>query len=282
MPLTGAARTPNRVGAAAGAFSAGLGLLVLLGSYTGSTALVQVRAAFVPMPPNTALSFFLCGMGLLASRRRPSWQTTVAGALVSALGFLTLLQFPFDVSVGVDRLLMHGAIGVEVSHPGRMAPNTAVCFVVIGTALVLLGTRPQWRHRSLFIGLLGSVPAALGSATLIGYAGDLRHALSWGHAMRMAIHAAVGFAVLGCGIIACVWRDDRQPEPGIPHWLPFVVGSGIAIATLWLWRALLAEEHAHAVRVPHLSTLVLGAGFILAALTVFLLRRARRDVMRGC
>ena len=50
----------------AGGASAALGLVVLVGWHTKYVTLLQIHPTFIAMVYNTALSLFLCGVGLLA------------------------------------------------------------------------------------------------------------------------------------------------------------------------------------------------------------------------
>ena len=82
MEIGAAGHTPvvsrwsNLVAMAAGALSAALGLMVMIGWHTHNRTLLQIHPAFIAMVYNTALCFFLSGVGLVAvacgmRRRRP-------------------------------------------------------------------------------------------------------------------------------------------------------------------------------------------------------------------
>jgi hypothetical protein len=59
----------------------------------------------------------------------------VVRMICSFLGLLTLLEYVFGVALGIDQLLLNPYITVAPSHPGCMAPNTAVGLLLAGTAL---------------------------------------------------------------------------------------------------------------------------------------------------
>ena len=77
------------------------------------------------------------------------------------LGALTLMEYIGHANLGIDELFMKHDITVKTSHPGRMAPNTAICFTLIGLAAVL--NRRKWSPfcRSLVRVILGSLVFAL-------------------------------------------------------------------------------------------------------------------------
>ncbi len=122
----------------AGIFSVALGLTVLVGWYTGNKTLIQVIPVFVPMQYNTALGFVLCGFGILLELFKNRYSTIIIGILVIVLGGLTLLEYIFVLNFGIDELFIKHTITVKTSHPGRMAPNTATCFTLIGLYLFFL------------------------------------------------------------------------------------------------------------------------------------------------
>jgi anti-sigma regulatory factor (Ser/Thr protein kinase) len=287
---------------AAGGFSATLGLVVLFGWHTHTLSLLRIVPAFVAMAYNTALGFLLCGLGLMAVTRGDSRAARLAartgGALAVVIGLLTLSEYLLGVSLGIDELLMKAYVRSGVTAPGRMAFCTALCFSLAGSALVLGGSR-RFPCRPLLTAVFGSVVIGLGVIALSGYFTGIVPYYTWGQFTRMAVHTASGFLVLGCGVVALAWRDDRIGRADAPRWLPLLVGVGAAAVTLCLWQALVVEERAQldlirrlAAQNTHLhvyslsraqSLLPLGAlagGLLLAALlawTVGLAQTARRQ-----
>lgn len=197
--------------AASGA-SALLGLVVLVGWYARSPALVQVVPSLVPMQYNTALGFLLCGIGLLSIAWQRSRLAALFGATVGALGLLTLVEYILGLDLGIDQLLMEHYITVETSHPGRMAPNTALCFSMTSVALLVMGGRTRFRRRPQLLGGLGVLVLILGTVALMGYLSGASTAYGWGQLTRMAVHTASGFIVLGMGILMQAWREGIEPE----------------------------------------------------------------------
>ncbi len=153
----------------AGGISALLGVAVLVGWHVHSFALVQVLPAFVPMQYNTALGFLLSGVGFGLAAYRKSLAAAIIGGVTAALGALTLIEYLAGVNLGIDELLMEHYVTVETSHPGRMAPNTAVCFVLAGLSLIVMHVRIPIPRRMLILGLIGSTIAGLGAVALAGY-----------------------------------------------------------------------------------------------------------------
>ena len=118
-----------------GVTSLTLGVLVLFGWYTHALTLIQVHSSFVPMHYNTALGFFFCGAGLIASNFHKSIATKFSGIFLFSLGGLTLTQYIFGLNFGIDQALMEYYVDLGSFNPGRMAPNTALCFLLVGVSL---------------------------------------------------------------------------------------------------------------------------------------------------
>lgn len=114
-----------------------LGGLVIVGWYLKNPTLLQIHPSFVPMLYNAALGFLLCGGGLLAWEFGRFRVVAITGGIVSAIGLLTLAEYITGVDLGIDELLMKHDITVGSSHPGRMGPNTALCFLLSGTGLLV-------------------------------------------------------------------------------------------------------------------------------------------------
>lgn len=265
--------------AVSGASVAALGGLVVAGWLTLAVALIQVLPGFPPMQYNTALGFMISGAALLSAAldlRRP---TALLGGLAAALGLATLCQYLGGTDLGIDDLLVETYILTGVSHPGRMAPNSALALAVVGAALLCLSCQPSTRLRHLVPALLGSIVIALGTAALVGYAAGVPGAYGWGHFNRMAIHTALGFILLGGGVVGLAWHAARAASSEAPHWLPVLAAVAVVTVTLCMWYALGGAPQAdlsppqHAVPVQSaLPNVTLAAGLLSAVLLAWSVR----------
>jgi PAS domain S-box-containing protein len=226
------------VAAASGASVAALGGLVVAGWLTVAVALIQVLPGLPPMQYNTALGFMICGAALLAATldlRRP---TGLLGGLAASIGLATLFENLFQSNLGIDDLLVETYVLTGVSDPGRMAPNSALALSLVGLALLVLAWRPGARARHLWPALLGSIVVALGTAALVGYAADIPHVYGWGNFNRMSLHTALGFTLLGGGIVGLSWNNAQSESGEIPDWLPTLSAVAVITVTLCMWYAL--------------------------------------------
>ncbi|HSP77132.1 MAG TPA: hypothetical protein VLQ93_01290, partial [Myxococcaceae bacterium] len=150
------------------------------------------------MEPTSALALLLLGLALWlrapaeASRHRHLLGSLCA-TLATLLGLSALAWYVLGVDMGVERLLL----------AGRIAPNSATCFLLLGLALLLLGrrTRPGLPWSNLLI-----LPALL--IALVAFNGHLHGALTladppqFRHAIGMSLPAVLGVLLLGTGTLS--------------------------------------------------------------------------------
>ena len=190
------------------AFALALGVMVLLGWMFGIPLIVQIRAEWAPMVVNTAIGFVLSGAGLLAAslRVRGRWSTRIAmglGVLVALLAMEELWVMIFDIRPGLSLPELHRPLQPEFPRPGRMAPNTAVGFLLFGAGLSAL---MHWQREFIakWVQRAALLVVAIGVLGVIGYTLQLEYLYSWADVVRMAVHTGLGMAVLGIGLWSLV------------------------------------------------------------------------------
>jgi PAS domain S-box-containing protein len=250
-----------------------LGGIVLVGWYSHSITLIQILPTFVPMQYNTAIAFVFCGLSILFSVFERQRLAMIFGGIAAMIGFLTLMEYILGIYLGIDQLFMKHYITVKTSHPGRMAPNTALCFTLSGFSLLMMSKVIDIRRQSLTIGILGSMIVALGIVAFMGYLSGVKTAYGWGNLTRMAVHTAFGFVVLGISIFMYAWRQGIIIESRlIPRWLVYPVGIGIVTITITLWQALYTQLQGEQIALP---MVVLGTGILTAVLFVLIIKQTQ-------
>ena len=185
------------------------------------------------MQYNTALGFLLSGLGLWGLITNKPKMAQTCGGVVSILGILTLIQYSTDINLHIDEFFMEHNILVGTSHPGRMAPNTALCFTLSGLVLVLACAKiPQEVPN-----LISILVVSLGFIALTGYIIDLEYAYGWGSLTRMALHTTAGFLILGSGLVIYTWQKSLSQNR-----LPVATGLIVLALTLTLWQTLATRE----------------------------------------
>jgi PAS domain S-box-containing protein len=179
------------------------GAAVLAGWALDNPHLKSLQPGLVTMKPNDAVGLILLGAALWllrheaagASRRRAARTCAAAATLI---GLATLSEYAVDWDLGIDQLLFRESGNmIWTSHPGRMAPTSAVNLVLLGTALAMLD-RPlrHWRVEVLtLLAVFISVFAYLGHV----YALELLHGT--GYYTHMAVHTAAAYCLLCAGVL---------------------------------------------------------------------------------
>ena len=249
-----------------------VGAAVLVGWALDSAALKSVLPGWVSMKPNTAVAFLLTGIAVLLPRpprpplHRPpspaSLRLSRACALLAGLiGLLSLAEYAFAWNPGFDQWLFTeppGAVGT--SHPGRMAPDTAICFV-------LLAVGGEFSRRtgksSLALGVtvtLGALVATIGLVEILSYFTPGLRTYGWGGLTMMALPTALLFTALGVTLLG---RAQHHPSAGPGSsaqpfepaddstWLKFLLvfaglAAGIVASGTFYYRNLERNFHADA------------------------------------
>lgn len=226
----------------AGVASTVLGVFVLVGWYTHTLTLVQVHPAFAPMPFNNAVGFLVCGVGLLATVYHHKKPGVACGAVLAALGLLTLAEYVFEVELGINQLFVEYEITDNFAHPRRMAPNTVLCFALSATALLVANWPRQIAWREVIVALLGSITFSLGAIALFGHVSNVEGAFGWAHFTRMAAHTAIAFGIVGAGMLAHAVGISQSNSRLAPRWLPVPCGIAVLTISLALWQALVSHQ----------------------------------------
>ena len=113
-----------------------IGGIAILGWRIDHQALAQAIPPYAGMTFNTALNFILMGTALLISSR----QKSIAG-LVTVFAGLVLLQDLTGGNFSIDRMFYaYNDFITSSPYPGRMAPTTASCFILISLTLIIIRT----------------------------------------------------------------------------------------------------------------------------------------------
>jgi PAS domain S-box-containing protein len=199
---------------AAGIFSALVGFAVLAGWLFNIQTLKSIYPGLASMKSMTALDFVLCGFALWAfqvpgdTRRAGSQRplAIAASAITVVIGLLTLLEYWLHLDLGVDQFpLRDTAVGQPFL--GRMSPLSALAFILVGTALLLLEiNKPVTRRLSR---VASSLSAAVALMALFGYAYSITVLYKPAFFTGMAVHTAAVFVLLSAGLLCA------QPDEGL-------------------------------------------------------------------
>lgn len=215
MPINGKAAWFHDVPATLGGTMVVVAVLTMLGWWLHVGFLVQPIPPYKAMVFSTGLLTALSGAGLLltiVAMPAPSRWSTMFGYATASCAAVILLENIIDVDLGFDLPVLHGWIDDGNPRPGRMAPNAALAFLLIGVTLVKMRDIRSKMAAILFkFGIL--LIMILGMTGIVGYSLKLSLLYRWFHGDRMALPTAVMITVAGMGLwLACqrqAWRKRR-------------------------------------------------------------------------
>ncbi|HUS05784.1 MAG TPA: ATP-binding protein [Bryobacteraceae bacterium] len=171
--------------------------LVLIGWQFDISSLKNVLPHFTTMKANTAICFLAQGSALWFSqsrtRRRSRLIISGLAAFSSAVALLTLSEYAFGWNLGIDEMLFRD---FRSSPPGRMAPGSAVGFVMFSVAFLMLDVSPRVSD-SLSLCMAFGVLIAF-----VGYLYGMQSLYTAGAYVSLALQTVVGFLLLSLGLLS--------------------------------------------------------------------------------
>ena len=178
--------------------AASLAILSLAGWIFRIPALASVVPGLVSMKPNTAIAFLLLA-GALYSAEQKRWPRCQRWLALTAavIGSLTLLEYLAGRDFGLDEALFRDP-GRSL-HPGRMAPITAVNFILLASALLV----PLFRLSDYVREFLALLVALSSTFAIVGYiyGVPVLYGALTSSSTAMALHTGVSFLALAIGFL---------------------------------------------------------------------------------
>jgi PAS domain S-box-containing protein len=230
---------------------------------------------------NAALAFTVIGAALLLATRGFQRLPALMMAPVFVYGVLALSQHLFGIDAGIDTLLHTPFVDIGTSLPGRIAPNTALCFMLMSLAV---GLRAAQGKSSVLQVALGFATFIIAAAALIGYAIALDFAHDWIRFTRMSFQSASCFVALSIAIVFVGTEQTgyhRLTLAAVLGLLTYLILLAMSYYELARYEAAFGISFSTNSNDPRstLSSLVLISGTLYGALIVHLYvssRRARR------
>lgn len=196
---------------------------------------------------NAALALFLAGAALFSAARPPLRRLSLACALLCLLvSGATGLQYLTGADFGLDRLFGQDFSRVRAAYPGRMAPNTTLCFVLLSAGLLAWHLVKDAGDRLNAAAMAAVAVILISAAALAGHAMDIEAGYSWWGLGDMAPRAALGLFALGAGLFCLVMTAGARTR-GAPlrAWMPWLVASGGIVVSLLVVQGLSAGDRAN-------------------------------------
>ncbi|HIJ91042.1 MAG: PAS domain-containing protein [Desulfobulbaceae bacterium] len=204
--------------------------LVLVGWAFDITLFKTIMPDGVSIKANTALAFILAGIPLLVSTRPHSTQSlrlsSICALLCALIGLLTMGEYLFAWNPGFDQwLFSEPGHPFGFSHPGRMTPDTAVCFVLLALGLAFACSQRKTTMKFWATTIITSLTMAIALTTILSYCTETIGTFGFWSPMLMSLPVATLFIFMGTAIILVAW-----PE-GISFWS--LTGRSVMGFALW-------------------------------------------------
>ncbi|MGV8949025.1 MAG: GGDEF domain-containing protein [Candidatus Paracaedibacter sp.] len=215
--------------------------MAILGWYTDNHIFYQMRSNLTPMYFNIALSFVVLGLGLvMLVTKHHQWSALLGISLILFSG-IVLLQYILNVDLRIDNFFYQTDPNLGKPVPGRMSPNSALCFMACGFALILLSLKKSPQMIYYLALALGIGVLVLAATSLLGYAADLSSTYQWAKLTPMALYTAIGFIIASSGIVAFVYSKDSLEDINLSSKSPYLAAVFVCCLTFLLWKASLHQ-----------------------------------------
>ena len=182
-----------------------VGFVILTGWYLDIESVERLGLASVSMNPTTAACFVLLSVAMFVEHNASrdvfrSRLAIVLYAVVAGVAALKMLDLLAGLKLGVDTTLFASKLDASRWHPNRMAPNTTLCFLLIGSAGLLVSRKPLL---AVISGqLLAILTGAVALFALVGYAYGVTAFYEVPAFIPMAVHTGVCFLFVAGGVLA--------------------------------------------------------------------------------
>ena len=190
-----------------------LGLLILIGWMFNIPFLLHPGSGFSAIKSNTGLAFLLIGISLwFVQTKRVNFHNRriaqILAFIVLIIGFLTLMEYIFNLNFGIDQLLFKEVVGaLNTSSPNRMALITAINFILAGICILLWNVKtPDVYRPTQIFAIIG------GFNSLIGFLAYIYNVSLFYHIPQftaISIYATINFILFFTAILLA------RPDTGI-------------------------------------------------------------------
>ena len=242
-----------------------LSALVIVGWYIHNEQLIRIKPDFIPMQFNTALCFLISALGSWLVVTHKLKHLNKLAIILGLFSGMTLLQYIFGFNIGLDQLLMTHYIKTDlITYQGRMAPNTAVCFLLLSICY-FLATQDQNNKPKIISWALSFNALIIGISMVafLGYLFGVPSAYGWSEFQGMAVNTSLGFMLLGFAMFIIFFNSPNFIV--IYFSIPLLVFIVTITATLWQALTVLNEQNLAYQSTNHL---ILWAGGICSIILI--------------
>ena len=197
-----------------------VGIFVILGRFSGHLSWVKITHDGFPMAFVTAMGFVLSGIALLFLAASVPKAARLLGLFITVCALSILVVYGVVEYFSLNSFLFYerGKIGLGIGFDGRMSPNSALCFMLLGLLLVLAAaSRPRLRLMTVLVSVVISAAFLALCSQVIGLSG-LQGAWRF---IAMAVHTSVLFAFTGLVLLVWIMRQTARQRELTAQALPF-------------------------------------------------------------
>ncbi|NML60963.1 response regulator [Massilia sp. RP-1-19] len=190
----------------AGLFVGLLGMVVVIGWVFQSATIATLVPGSAKMGIVSPVLFMAAGFCCYFAQHRhragspfdAAWRALAA--LVLAVPALVLAQHIVGIEPGIDFVRVPTAPTPDTPHPGRMAPNTCIAFLLAGAGLQLARAVRPARMRMAALSACALAVTLIGVSALLGYILKLEGLYRIAAANVMQAPTAIAMIMLGVGL----------------------------------------------------------------------------------
>jgi PAS domain S-box-containing protein len=216
-----------------------LGLIVSINwIYPFPSSIDETIHTSVPMLFQTGIAFAISGLTLILLHHGQKLVVLVLAYILGLFAALTLLEYFLDIQFFISQYITH-KMESPTSPTGRVAPNTAFCFLLVSLTLISEVSFKPGHEKSVICLLFALLIMFLSSITLLGFI--FHWNTGWSSFTLMARHSALGFIAWSLSFMICKNKDKRQNS--VNNLLPMIVIFTIsALGFIILWQVQAIQE----------------------------------------
>ena len=222
-------------------FVGSMGAIVILGWLCHLPRLIQLYPSFPPMQFNAALSFCILSIGFFLLQKKKLRWASFLSLLIVGFSAATFSQYLLGINLKIDQFFIECYMPAVPAHPGRMAPNAALCFMLSGLALWTMSkkTVARFEFLSAFSGIAIICFALL---ALLNFAVQIPNQYGWGNFSSMSLLTAINFILIG--IMITIQSLGLLVKKGFVwnNAIPVFVSASALTAVVALWQASLQYQ----------------------------------------
>jgi PAS domain S-box-containing protein len=190
----------------------------------------------------TAICFILCAMSLDLIQTQYRRLSQVSALTVALAGGIVFCRYLIWGDPGINQSYFETHLNAFNAQTFRMAPNTALCFVIIGASAIMLNLAKSNRYTLMIAGFLGALASSIGIVALLSYISSLHQAYGWTSFSKMAALTAVSFLMIGIQASLTAAGMLKESEKNRFSRLPFLVSILSLMGTILFWQTFLKYE----------------------------------------